>query len=125
MAIRVSVQSCVVIPQAQVVNVRKGRRECWIFVWTPEGVLVTAAGTRPSIGKRTSDKVTKETDVRKQSESGKKPCRSLWFVIGKLAQNQIHRNSVGNSTVVDNQSPPIISAIIDLLFLLPELMRTS
>jgi len=28
-------------------------------------------------------------------------------------------------TVVDNQSPPIISAIIDLLFLLLELMRTS
>ena len=28
-------------------------------------------------------------------------------------------------TVVDNQSPPIISAIIDLLLLLPELMRTS
>jgi len=30
-----------------------------------------------------------------------------------------------SSTVVDNQSPPIISAIIDLLFLLLELMRTS
>ena len=28
-------------------------------------------------------------------------------------------------TVVDNQNPPIISAIIDLLFLLLELMRTS
>ena len=28
-------------------------------------------------------------------------------------------------TVVDNQSPPIILVIIDLYFLLPELMRTS
>jgi hypothetical protein len=47
MAIRVSMQSCVVIPQAQVVNVREGRRGCWIVVWTPEGLLVTAADTRP------------------------------------------------------------------------------